>query len=333
MSRLHPASPSIPHRRSPSPIAVAAALHRSAAIAASLTIAVAGAPRGADAQEPRPPLAAVGAHSPDSAAAPRGGGGGVPLVVVLPFDFAVPLPTESPRGVDRTPRPMPYPPRPGLGVWPMGLPLYRLAARPPRMERAPAVSRGEAAGDDVRSTVGAGVADLLVERLVAAGGFHVLDRRWLDEHRRVLPAAADSSTPDSAAVVGSRRGRAAAWPRYAIEGSVTRFGVEEDNALGGLGTLARLGGFGVRRPKTTVTLVARVVDERTGEVIATARGEGRSRRGAGVTLGGIVNGGGGLVSFGSKSFRESALGQATDRAVDGLARQLVERRAGLADRE
>ena len=62
--------------------------------------------------------------------------------------------------------------------------------------------------------------------------------------------------------------------------------------------------------------------------------EGVSRKGSGLTLGGVARGGGGgLVSVGSSAFRESALGEATARAVDALAGELAERRGRFARQE
>jgi len=287
-----------PHsRRTVAVVPVAVAL---AALAAVVPVQRSGAQQQ---RRQTPDTALVGQTGADSA---------LPSVVVVPFEFAAPLP--GPRYVPhgRPPRLPMGPPGmlPGLpGASPTMRRPARMTATPP-----PPPDDDDMYLADVGSQIGAGVADLLVERLVAAGGLRVLDRRWLAAH------SADST---------ARTTR----PRYTLAGSVTRFDVEERDALGGLGRLAGLGGFGLRRPRTTVTLVARVVDGRTGDVVATAHADGVSRRGSGLTLGGIVRGGGGIVSVGSKAFRESALGEATDRAVADLARQIAGQKGRLAERE
>lgn len=244
------------------------------------------------------------------AVAGEGGAQGVaaaPRVVVLPFDFAAawsggPSRVREPRGW-RGP--------PAGGGWPVS-----------RMAAGGSVARGVDAGggEDATSRVGEGVAALLVERLLASGGFRVLEREHLDA---VLAERARDS------LAGGSRRPAGEGADYVVTGAIVEFGVEESHAVGGLGRIVGLGGLGVKRPKTTVAIVARVVSARTGEVVLALRGQGISRKGSGVTLGAIVRGGGGIFSVGSSAFRESALGEATGRAVEELAGKLVERRGSL----
>ena len=246
-----------------------------------------------------------------------------PTIVVLPFDFAAPLPAAR-RG--RPPRWM-APPVMGRAPGGFGgLPAGRMMAAP-----AAGAGRGDrgAAGDDALTAgIGSGIATLLIERLLADGGFRVLERQHLDAV--LAERALDSASRGAGARAAPRPNGGAA--DYIVTGSVVEFGTEESHALGGLGSLGGLGALGFKRPKTTVTLVARVVNATTGEVVLSLRGQGVSRKGAGVTLGGIARGGGGVVSVGSGAFRESALGQATDRAVGTLAERMMERRAALGAR-
>ena len=233
-----------------------------------------------------------------------------PTIVVLPFDFAAPQPAPRHRPPPRWMAPPPM-------IGPGGSFGARMSMP------APIVGRGGGAGaaDDLTAGVGSGVATMLIERLLAAGGFRVLERQHLD-------AVLAERARDSAGRGGDRRPTSAAAD-YVVTGAIVEFGVEERRALGGLGSLRGLGALGFKRPKTKVTVVARVVHAASGEVVLALRGEGVSRKGAGVTLGGIARGAGGIVSVGSGAFRESALGEATDRAVAELAARIAERRTLL----
>lgn len=260
------------------------------------------------------PLAALFALAlpPARDAAAQGGTASPPRIAVLPFDFAAPV--DAPRS--------PVPPRrwmlPGV-VRPAGGLLSTAAVPPPSLaqtrSRAPAAAPDDG---DLTSGIGAGVADLLVERLVAEGRFRVLERRHLDAVRAELAIDPASAAP-----------RHLAGADYVVTGSVVGFGGEDRQVLGGLGGVGGLGGLGFRRRTTRVALVARVVDAASGEVVFSLRGEGVSHKGSGLTLGAIAKGTGGIVSVGSSAFRESALGEATERAVAQLAERLTERRVAL----
>ena len=224
-----------------------------------------------------------------------------PRVVVLPFDFAAPVEPAAPRPMMRRPP-----------AWPPMLPVAASAT---------------AAGTTAYAEVGAGVADLLVERLVAAGGLRVLERRHLDAvlAERARDSVARAERPGAAPPARTPSGGA----DYIVVGSIVGFGGEESRGLGGGGAGGVLGGLGFRRHTTRVALVARVVSSASGEVVLALRGEGVSHRGSGLTLGAIARGGGGVVLLGSSAFRESALGEATERAVADLAERLVAGRASL----
>jgi curli biogenesis system outer membrane secretion channel CsgG len=241
-------------------------------------------------------------------------------VVVMPFDFAAPLPAQ--------PRVVP-PHRPSM--WPplLGQPsgIGRVPGFAPRRSFAPPLAHSpvpapagaypaEGAAESIGDAIGVGVADLLVARLLEVPGVRVVERRRLDllmsEQR--LASGADTTANLLRA-------------RYIITGSVTRFGTEERRGLGGLGGGFGLGVLGFKRPKTQVALTARIVDAMTGEVIASVTGAGTSTKGGSVLIGGIGGGVGGGVAIGSGEFRASALGEATERAIDALAGAIAAKRA------
>jgi curli biogenesis system outer membrane secretion channel CsgG len=245
-----------------------------------------------------------------SPAAERADAQGKTTVVVMPFDFAAPLPAQ-PRVVPRH-RPSMWPPLLGQPSGLGGAPVFA-----PRLAHAPAPAPAgpypaDGATEGVGDAIGVGVADLLVARLLEVPGLRVVERRRLDllmSEQRLTPGA------DTAANI--------LRARYIITGSVTRFGTEERRGLGGLGGGFGLGALGFKRPKTQVALTARIVDAVTGEVIASMTGAGTSTKGGSILIGGIGGGVGGGVTLGSGEFRASALGEATERAIDALAKAIA----------
>ncbi|MBI4445011.1 MAG: curli production assembly protein CsgG [Acidobacteria bacterium] len=174
--------------------------------------------------------------------------------------------------------------------------------------------------------IGKGIADLVVTELVTDGTYRVIERKALDaimaEQNLSNSNRADSTT---AAKIGKLLGVNAI-----IVGSITQFGTEEKGMkIGGIG--GGWGGFGggkvgTSKGKATVAIDARLIDVNTGEILAVAKGKGESSR-SGLLLagGGAGSGGfgGGGIDMGSKDFRETIIGEATQAAVVTLAKQLV----------
>jgi curli biogenesis system outer membrane secretion channel CsgG len=238
-------------------------------------------------------------------------------VVVMPFDFAAPLPAQPRVAPPHRPsvwHPLLVPPS-GVGHVPIVAPRLARAAAPASAGSYPAQVADNSAGD----AIGIGVADLLIARLLEVPGFRVVERRRLD----LLMDEQRLSRGDTTANV--------LRARYIITGSITRFGTEERRGLGGIGGSFGLGVLGFKRPKTRVALTARIIDATTGEIIASITGAGVSAKGGSVLIGGIGGGAGGGVAIGSSEFRASALGEATERAVDALVRDIVAKRGRLTE--
>jgi len=235
-------------------------------------------------------------------------------VVVMPFEFAAPLPAQ--------PRIVP-PHRPSM--WPplLGQPLGvgRAPFLAPRLAHSPSAGSypAEVATDGVADAIGVGVADLLVARLLEVPGIRIVERHRLD----LLMSEQRLATPGGDTAANILRAR------YIIAGSVTRFGTEERRGLGGLGGHFGLGALGFKRPKTQVALTARVIDAITGEVIASMTGAGTSTKGGSILIGGAGGGVGGGVALSSGEFRASALGEATERAIESLTAAIVAKRDRL----
>lgn len=179
--------------------------------------------------------------------------------------------------------------------------------------------------------IGKGISDMIVDQLVNDGTYSVIERKQLDtiiaEQNFSNSDRADAS---SAAKIGKVLGINAI-----ITGSITQFGVEKKGfSVGGIG--GKWGGFGggkvgTQKGKASVKLTARMVNVDTAEIMASAQGEGESKR-SGLLLGGGGAGGGGFgagqISMTSSDYRETILGEATQSAVEALCTKLI----GFSDR-
>jgi curli biogenesis system outer membrane secretion channel CsgG len=183
--------------------------------------------------------------------------------------------------------------------------------------------------------IGKGIADLIVDELVNDGSFRVIERKKLDA---ILAeqnfSNSDRADPSAASV--AKIGKALGV-KYLIVGSITKFGLEnKDTKIGGGGWGGGrfgLGEVGKSKGKANVAITARVIDTSTGEIMASAKGDGAWSR-SGLLLGGGGGGGaGGLgsVSMGSSDFQDTILGEATEQAVKATVEKLVAAKARLAN--
>jgi curli biogenesis system outer membrane secretion channel CsgG len=168
--------------------------------------------------------------------------------------------------------------------------------------------------------LGTTMAQLMLHRLVDATQFHVYDPQF-------LPAAASASRSRQAEEA-LRAGARELGIDYLVLGSVTQFSLEQkQRAFGGGGLIHRLpiGAIGGRQTSSLcVSILVRVVDVRTGEVVTTATGIGDGRRSR-VTAGALASmlPGVGGFSSGSSNARDAQLAEATRQAIDAAAMGLV----------
>lgn len=173
-----------------------------------------------------------------------------------------------------------------------------------------------------------GIADLIVDELVNDGSFRVIERKRLD----AILAEQDFSNSDRAdpsAAQVARIGKALGV-KSLIVGSITKFGLETKNvgvdagAWGG-GKFG-LGRVGTSKGRANVAITARIIDTSTAEIMASAKGDGTSKR-SGLLLGGGGGGGGagavGAVDMSSSDFQDTILGEATEAAVKAVVEKLV----------
>lgn len=171
--------------------------------------------------------------------------------------------------------------------------------------------------------VGRGVAELLAAGLVTDGSFSVVERRDLDAALQEQEFGASGRVqPATAARLGEVLGA-----EYLLTGTVTRFDVSESRGGGSVGGIGigglRLGG-GRSRTRATVMVNARVVHAATGRVVATAAGKGESSRTGTQVLGSFRGLAGGGLDFGSGAFAETILGEALNKCVAELSKQLAD---------
>ena len=152
------------------------------------------------------------------------------------------------------------------------------------------------------SQLGIGIADMLVEKLLATGQFRLIERK---------------------------AGESGSGAQFIVSGSVTRFGFEERNIGGLAASIATMGLLSYKQSKTEVVLTARIINTATGEIVASMRSEGGSGKGGGLRVLGMGANGAGGADLSSSNFRATAIGQATERAVADLARKIVEQKASF----
>jgi len=174
--------------------------------------------------------------------------------------------------------------------------------------------------------IGRGISDLIVDGLVEDGSYRVIERKRLD----AILAEQDFNASDrvdpsaKAAKIGKALG-----VKYLITGSITKFGAEDSKkgiSAGGFGSKFGVGTVGKSEGKANVAIAARIIDTSTGEIMATGKGEGQSKR-SGLMLGGAAGGGGkagaGGLDFSSSNFRDTIIGEATEIAVKQVVEKLI----------
>ncbi len=175
--------------------------------------------------------------------------------------------------------------------------------------------------------IGKGIADMLVDRFVNGGAYSVIERKALDSILKEQNFSnSDRADANSAAKLGKILGVDAI-----VIGSITQFGRDDKKtnvgggAMGGLAGRYGLGGVGHKESKAVVNITARIINVETGEILASATGQGTSQR-SGTTLlgsgGSAWNNGGGGVDMSSSNFGATILGEATNQAVTDVAHQL-----------
>jgi len=186
--------------------------------------------------------------------------------------------------------------------------------------------------------VGKGISDLLVEKLVQGGVYSVIERNALD---KVLAEQNFSNSDRADSATAAKIGRILGVDAI-IVGSITQFGRDDKSTdvggavLGGVTGRFGLGGVGRRKAKAVVGITARLINTDTAEILAAATGKGESSR-SGTSLlgaGGSSSGmGAGSYDMTSANFASTILGEAVNKAVQDVAKQLEQQSDRLPARK
>jgi curli biogenesis system outer membrane secretion channel CsgG len=109
--------------------------------------------------------------------------------------------------------------------------------------------------------------------------------------------------------------------KYILAGSITKF----SNESRGGGVRVKGIGLGGKKTKSEVALTARVIDATTGEILISAKGLGQSNKGGGFDF----SKGGFGVGTNSDEWRNSALGEAQEKACNEFVLSLVAKKDRL----
>jgi len=174
--------------------------------------------------------------------------------------------------------------------------------------------------------VGKSITDLLVEKLTQDSNYSVIERKSLD---KILAEQNFSNNnerldPATAQKIGQILGVDAI-----IIGSVTEFGRDDrGKRIGGI--RPGFGGFDIggvkkKEARAICAISVRLIDTKSGEILAAAMGEGKSKRSRESLIGqGDGTGGGGAGSFdtNASNFGQTLLGEAVLQAVGEVGSHL-----------
>jgi curli biogenesis system outer membrane secretion channel CsgG len=169
--------------------------------------------------------------------------------------------------------------------------------------------------------LGATLAEHLTDRLVGAGAYRVMDRAWL-----ASPTGESGFIPLPVLIERAQ----SSGVDYLVVGSVTRLSIEKNSSTrGGIVPIPFVGGlFKKKKTESVIGLTIRLVDVRTGEVVATSVAQGdaahQTKSGGGLVIVGhvpIVGGAGGSNS--STGVLDRLLDTAVQEAITSAAARLV----------
>jgi curli biogenesis system outer membrane secretion channel CsgG len=175
--------------------------------------------------------------------------------------------------------------------------------------------------------IGAGIADLLVDKLVQDGVYSVIERKELDKIIKEQNFSnSDRADASSAAKIARILG-----VDGIIIGSITQFGRDDKStsvgggALGGVTGRFGIGGVKKTESNAVVQITARLIDTSTAEILASASGKGESKRKGTGLLGAGGSGwseGGAGIDMKASNFANTIIGEATNMAVTELGSKL-----------
>jgi len=161
--------------------------------------------------------------------------------------------------------------------------------------------------------IGNGMADQLTDALTQSGQFTVLERQTLGDVIGEQDLAASGRTMKSKS---ARTGKITS-AQILIKGAVTEYANTSSGSDTGVSVMGvHLGGH---KSEAHVGLIIRLIDTTTSEVLVSKRVEGKAKAG-GFNLGLNIKG----VGFGTKGFKKTPLGKATQMAIDSAVEAIAE---------
>lgn len=173
-------------------------------------------------------------------------------------------------------------------------------------------------GFDSEYPIGAGLSQMLKQRLMQAGKVLIVEREELNAMKDELKLAEDGFFDVS--TIQPKGGFQGA--DYILRGKVLDFGhFQRDTGLGTLGKLA--GGFMHTKVTAYVRLSVEVIDLKNGRLIFSDNAEARhDKTGAVLLAGDLKKALGAALKLGSSEFDASMIGQATQKALERVMSKL-----------
>jgi len=160
--------------------------------------------------------------------------------------------------------------------------------------------------------------DVTTEAMVKSGAFVVIEREQIAQILKEQGLGMTGAiSPQTAAKAGKLLGLQAL-----VTGKITDFTADEKAS--GFG-----GYYQERRKDFHARVSLRMIDATTGEIMLSAKGEGVSTKGGGLSVGGLGHGGGAGFSMGSSEYKASALGEAQEQACKLVVQQMIAKKDRL----
>ncbi len=207
-----------------------------------------------------------------------------------------------------------------LAVSLFGATVFISSASAGTLKKVVAVSRFEnktSYGTGGAWDLGDGMSDQLTDALIQSGKFVVLERQTINDVIGEQDLASSGRTMKSKS---ARTGKITS-AQILIKGAITEYDRSSSGSDTGVSVMGvHLGGS---KGEAHVGIIIRLIDTTTSEVLASERVEGKAKSG-GMNFGINV----GSVGFGTKGFKKTPLGKATQLAIDNAVVAIVE---GLKD--
>jgi curli biogenesis system outer membrane secretion channel CsgG len=161
--------------------------------------------------------------------------------------------------------------------------------------------------------MGEGLGEMLTTELGKINKFQMLEINQIGDLKNEINMGADGWIDQAQKV--DKGGFAAA--DFMFTAKVTRFGSKESHiGLGGF-VPGNFGNLGVKQTVSDVRIDWRLVDVATRKIIKTGSGTAQ-QKGTGFNVGTDIGGSGGHIGFDNKEFMDSALGRATEAAMQQI---------------